>query len=179
MGYSAPSSGRYVVLTSNLRNISAMGLPFMTMNDSATQHTWQHTIATLALISSSCRDAHRKQGLLRTSDERFAATKQTPGRVAPRSPASAYVEVLERRSPTLILVYWCDATSGRYGDQLWSRGVAPCSAICALSGARIRPGDRVYRPRIRGRKPSNADRSILESAVTRNEQRAALSERRK
>jgi hypothetical protein len=148
----------------------------MTMNDSATHHTWQHTIAMLALISSSCRDSHRKQDLLRMSDRRFAATKQGPGRVAPRSPASAYIEVLERRSPTLILICWRDATSGRYGDQLWTLGVASCSAICALSRAQILRGDAVYRPRIRGRKPSNADQSILESAVTTNEQRAAVAE---
>jgi hypothetical protein len=77
------------------------------------------------------------------------------------------VNIIERISATRLVVCWCDATSGRYGEQSWKLCAARNGAVCALSGARIRRGDKVYRPWSRGqKKPVNANQSILASAVT-------------
>src|ERR1700731_2286089 len=135
--------------------------------------TWQHTLAMLALISSPPRfdNKNDSSGMLHGGS---AARERVSNRVAPRSPASVFIKILERCSPTSLAVCWCDATSGRFGDQLWTLGVAPREAICALSGAQIRCGDAIYRPRLRGHSsPSNADQSILASAVSTNEQSVA------
>ena len=143
------------------------------MDDFPNHHTWQHTLALLALISSPPRFADQKDSSGRP-DGRSAAMERGSSGVAPRSPASAFIQILERHSPTSVAVCWCDATSGRFGDQLWTLGVAPRETICALSGAQIRRGDAVYRPCRRGHSsPSNADQSILASAVSTNEQSVA------
>jgi hypothetical protein len=78
----------------------------------------------------------------------------------------ARIHIIERLSPTRVVVCWCDATTGRYGEQPWKLGAARNKSVCALSGATIRRGDKVYRPYTRGqRKPVNADQSILASMV--------------
>jgi len=135
------------------------------MNDFPNHHAWQQTLAMLALISSPPRFDERKNPST-LLDERLARELES-SRVVPRSPASALIKILERRSPTSVTVCWCDATSGRYGDQLWALGVSPRQAICALSGLQIRRGDAVYRPHSPGRsRPSNAGLSILASVVS-------------
>jgi hypothetical protein len=78
----------------------------------------------------------------------------------------ARINIIERISPTRLVVCWCDATTGRYGEQSWKLGAARNKSVCALSGATIRRGDKVYRPYSRGqKKPVNADQSILASVV--------------
>ncbi|MCP3712198.1 DUF3331 domain-containing protein [Paraburkholderia sp. CNPSo 3274] len=78
----------------------------------------------------------------------------------------ARIDIIERISPTRLVVCWCDATTGRYGEQPWKLGAARNKTVCALTGATIRRGDKVYRPWSRGqKKPINADQSILASVV--------------
>ena len=145
------------------------------MDDFPNHHTWQHTLAMLALIASPFPSFDHQMDP--SANGRSASRDTRSSRVVPRSPASAFIEILERCSPTSIAVCWCNATSGRYGDQLWALGVAPRQATCALSGAQIRPGEAVYRPRIqgKGRSPSNADQLILASVVSTFEQDIASS----
>jgi hypothetical protein len=78
----------------------------------------------------------------------------------------ARINIIERISATRLVVCWCDATTGRYGEQPWKLGAARNRSVCALSGATIRRGDKVYRPWSRGqKKPVNANQSILASVV--------------
>lgn len=83
--------------------------------------------------------------------------------------AAAHMEFVERLSPTLVTFNWRDATSGCYGEQLWHLTTARARANCMLSGAAIRRGSAVYRPRLRGRRPANADWDILASTIDRIE----------
>ncbi len=143
------------------------------MDDFPKHRTWQHTLAILALISSPPHLDDRKTSLWRHSRRSASMDLGLSSRSA-RSHASAFIEILERRSATSIVVSWRDATSGRYGDQLWTLGVASRGAICALSDAQIQRGDAIYRPCRRGHGcPSNGDQSILASAVSSNEQSVA------
>jgi hypothetical protein len=81
--------------------------------------------------------------------------------------SEARINIIERLSPTRVVVCWCDATTGRYGEQPWKLGAARNRSVCALSGATIRRGDKVYRPWCRGqRKPVNANQLILASVVS-------------
>ena len=77
------------------------------------------------------------------------------------------VRVLDRVSTKIVVVYWCDATSCRYGDQLWRVGVSRRRGRCALSGAPIKAGDAVYRPRQGRPRPVNAAAMMLASEVER------------
>ncbi|MFM0071671.1 DUF3331 domain-containing protein [Paraburkholderia sediminicola] len=77
------------------------------------------------------------------------------------------VRVLDRVSTKVVVVYWCDATSCRYGDQLWRVGVSRRRGRCALSGAPIKAGDVVYRPRQGRPRPVNAAAVMLASEVER------------
>ncbi|KLU21507.1 hypothetical protein EOS_35660 [Caballeronia mineralivorans PML1(12)] len=75
------------------------------------------------------------------------------------------VTVIDRPAPGTATVAWCDPTSCRYGDQVWRVSVARESAVCALSGNTISPGDAVYRPRASKPLPINASAMILASLV--------------
>ncbi|MDN7652757.1 DUF3331 domain-containing protein [Burkholderia multivorans] len=66
----------------------------------------------------------------------------------------------------MISISWSNPCMGHYTDQVWRIGLARTSAVCMLSGVSIRPGDAVFRPRVRGSHvPINHDRMILASAV--------------
>lgn len=75
------------------------------------------------------------------------------------------VVVLDRPSTMTVTVQWCDSTSGRYGDQVWRVGISKESAVCVLTGARIKMGDAIYRPRACGQSPLNAREMILASSI--------------
>ena len=77
------------------------------------------------------------------------------------------VRVVDRVSAKSVIVDWCDATSCRYGDQLWNMSVAKRRGRCALSGAAIDAGDEVYRPRPGRLRPVNAAAMMLASEVER------------
>ncbi|CAB3776090.1 DUF3331 domain-containing protein [Paraburkholderia caffeinilytica] len=104
----------------------------------------------------------------------LAARCVAPRREAARVPAAqtgarheCMARVLDRVSAKIVVVYWCDATSCRYGDQLWRVGVARRRGRCALSGAPIKAGDAVYRPRQGRPSPVNAAAMMLASEVER------------
>jgi hypothetical protein len=133
---------------------------------------WEQTLDLLARVSSksaNCGDCNAPEIRL----ENYMPLEARRARAAECGmPRSALVSILERRSPTSVSICWCDATSGRYGDQLWKLRIARGSAICALTGARIRRGDPVYRPCVRGRCPTNADQSISAEALEKWERGA-------
>jgi hypothetical protein len=89
-----------------------------------------------------------------------------PCKVIGEGYTEARIDIIERLSPTRLVVCWCDATTGRYGEQSWKLGAARNRSVCALSGATIKRGDKVYRPWSRGQtKPVNANQVILASVV--------------
>ncbi|PLZ04499.1 hypothetical protein CY652_01500 [Burkholderia sp. WAC0059] len=76
------------------------------------------------------------------------------------------ITLIRRHDPESITVCWSDPTYGRYSDQLWRVCTARRSAICALTGEKIRRGDAVFRPSPNRRhRPANADAMILASKL--------------
>ncbi|WP_408405825.1 DUF3331 domain-containing protein [Paraburkholderia sediminicola] len=81
---------------------------------------------------------------------------------------AASVTDVERRSDKTIAVCWTDAMFGRYTEQLWVIGVARRKSTCALTGATIRRGDAVYRPRLTASHvPTNSEAMILVASMNR------------
>ena len=75
--------------------------------------------------------------------------------------------VQEVLSTCTLSVYWSDALTGHYQEQIWCLVRARKDGFCALSGRPILEGDDVYHPRRRGRSvPGNWDRMILASEVS-------------
>lgn len=108
-----------------------------------------------------------------------------PGRrkAAPRAPARAgravevqrHIRIIERRTPSTLTVSWCDATTGRYGDQVWIMAISKKNAICALTGRLIARGTSVYKPRFsRLYVPRNHDQMILACVVPSGDVAASL-----
>ncbi|WP_423244223.1 DUF3331 domain-containing protein [Burkholderia multivorans] len=63
-------------------------------------------------------------------------------------------------------IRWSDPQSGYFGEQVWHCVTARTSSQCVLTGMPINRGDRVYRPRGRGRSvPCNWARMIHAAAV--------------
>jgi hypothetical protein len=74
---------------------------------------------------------------------------------------NAKIEVLDRPTPMRVVPSWRDATSCSYGYQVWNKGVARRSGMCAMSGAPIRRGDTIFRPALYTAIPANASAMIL------------------
>jgi Domain of unknown function (DUF3331) len=145
---------------------------------------WQQVVSELQITSAPdacCNETksvrHRSQG--RSSDSRLKASWLSASRSNDEGvellPIHGRVTILERRSLTTIVVSWCDATSGHCGDQIWTTGIAQKRAMCALTGAHIRRGDAVYRPRrSRAHLPANTNGMILASALLERESVATV-----
>jgi hypothetical protein len=132
------------------------------MKERVTHCVWQYTLDLLERVSSSNDELER--GVRKRHDGAGVVASHTYARSAV-PPASAHLEIIERHSEDLVTVCCCDATTGRYGEQWWKLASARGRGVCALSGAIIRRGDRVYRPYMRGHIPSNADWMVLASAM--------------
>jgi hypothetical protein len=77
----------------------------------------------------------------------------------------ADITILERLSPSAIVLRWCSCYC-HYGEQLWIRRTARGTGICAMTGGRIRRGDSVFRPRYRvPNLPANFAEMIYASAI--------------
>jgi hypothetical protein len=75
------------------------------------------------------------------------------------------VSLIERTTSSTVTIAWRDPTSCFYGAQIWRIASARVSGVCALSGQRIRRGDRIFHPRRSNPAPVNARAMILESAL--------------
>jgi hypothetical protein len=82
---------------------------------------------------------------------------------------SVCIEILERLSPTSIVISWADATSGRYGEQTWTLRAARRKGVCSLSGEPFPPGALIYRPNVRQSSATNTNQSISAAAIARLE----------
>jgi hypothetical protein len=75
------------------------------------------------------------------------------------------ISLLERTSSSTITIAWRDSTSCSYGAQIWMVAKAKVSGVCAMSGALIKRGDRIFHPRHSKPAPINATAMILASAI--------------
>ncbi len=78
----------------------------------------------------------------------------------------ATIVILERPSPSTVVVSWRDATRCSYGYQYWYKGFARRGGTCAMSGVHIRRGDVVFRPRRTNVMPANMSAMILAEYAT-------------
>ena len=134
------------------------------MDDTADNQRWLQMLALLGPVSS------------------LAAVRGTPSNGAHQTPAgvgrrnqdsvrnSTHVKILERLSPTSIVVSLADATSGRYGDQTWVLRTARRKGFCLLSGEPFLPGDPVYRANVRRHNITIATQAISVVAIARLEE---------
>ena len=130
------------------------------MNGSADYRRWQQMLAWLAPMSSLLAARHAEAG-------RAARVPDGKHRDSVRN--SVCVEILERLSPTSIVISWADATSGRYGEQTWTLRVARRKGVCSLSGEPYLPGAPIYRPHVRQSSATNTDQTISAAAIARLE----------
>ncbi|SEF05577.1 protein of unknown function [Burkholderia sp. WP9] len=75
------------------------------------------------------------------------------------------LSLIERTTSLTVTIAWRDSTSCFYGAQIWRVAKARVSGICALSGQRIRRGDRIFHPQRSKPEPVNARAMILESVL--------------
>jgi hypothetical protein len=113
-------------------------------------HPWQQVVTVLRRLGDP--QPYAKNTRIRRAT--FQASAQ-----------QVFVRVVDRPSGSTATVEWGDSTSGYYGDQIWRRGKAKCSGICAATGVAIARGDLVYRPRGGRGTPANAHAMILASVV--------------
>ncbi|KVH09315.1 MULTISPECIES: DUF3331 domain-containing protein [Burkholderia] len=100
------------------------------------------------------------------SHRRRVRGKRNDGAREAAAPAASRIRIVEILSDTAVSVRWSDPRYGHFGEQLWHCVTARTASRCVLTGAPIKPGDRVYRPRGRGRTvPCNWDRMIHAAAV--------------
>jgi len=72
------------------------------------------------------------------------------------------VTVVEELPKSRYALRWRDPTLCNYEEQVWSPSRARAPGRCALSGKHIKLGDKIYRPRDRGRvMPLNGNAMIL------------------
>jgi hypothetical protein len=75
------------------------------------------------------------------------------------------VEILERLSPTSVVLCLVDATSGRYSGQIWTMRTAVKKGVCSVSMMPFVRGDQVYRRSTRGDNLVRENQSILAGAI--------------
>ena len=130
------------------------------MGRSADDQRWLQMLASLAPMSL----------LLAVKDAEARWASAVPASKPPDSRRnSVCVEILERLSPTAIVICWADATSGRYGEQTWTLRAARRKGVCPLSGEPFPPGAPVYRPNVRQGSATNTNQSISAAAIARLE----------
>jgi hypothetical protein len=130
------------------------------MNHSVDDQRWLKMLASLAPMSShlDVKDAEAR-----------SASRGADSRRRDSMRKSVCIEILERLSPTSIVISWADATSGRYGEQTWTLRAARRKGVCSLSGEPFPPGALIYRPNVRQSSATNTNQSISAAAIARLE----------
>ena len=121
---------------------------------------WVQTIRLLSCVSQRT-DANNEMPL---SARRCAPFGQDAGFSTGPS-LHLVVNLIERTSSSTVTIAWRDATSCFYGAQIWRVTNAKVSGVCAMSGARIKRGDRIFLPRHSKPAPVNAKAMILASVI--------------
>jgi hypothetical protein len=127
-------------------------------DESLSQARWTHiTQALTQHLSSDCPDKRPRQSK-RLIDGRLFLDKSF-------QLDHIRIELLERPTPSTLLISWRDSQHCAYNYQLWRHLSTRSEGICALSGKEIRSGQSVYRPAFRDFHTMNADAMILASFV--------------
>ncbi|SKD04154.1 protein of unknown function [Burkholderia sp. CF099] len=96
----------------------------------------------------------------------FAASATVASEPVKPVTGPARFRIVERLSRETLSVYWSDARSGLYADQLWRLGRARIRSFCVLTGIPIQVGDLVYRPKSQSKgSPANRDFMIRADMV--------------
>lgn len=96
----------------------------------------------------------------------FAASAAVASQPVKPVTGPARFQIVERLSRETLSVYWSDARTGLYADQLWRLGRARIRSFCVLTGVPIQVGDLVYRPKSQSTgSPTNRDFMILADMV--------------
>ncbi|WP_169742674.1 DUF3331 domain-containing protein [Paraburkholderia ferrariae] len=127
------------------------------MREPSAVDAWQYTLDLLS--GASVPRSPRKD----TSRDACAARGKAAARTTPTG--HARLAIVEAWSDNLVSVSWSDSTSGRYSEQPWRLCIARRGGVCALTGAHIRRGDRVFRPLSRKLKSVNDGWAVLASAL--------------
>ncbi|MGF6781351.1 DUF3331 domain-containing protein [Paraburkholderia sp. GAS334] len=113
-------------------------------------------VQTIRLLSSGSRCADARADTTPVAKHRTSSISRSP---------HLKVSLIERTTSLTVTIAWWDPTSCFYGAQIWRVASAKVSGICALSGQRIRRGDRIFHPQRSKAAPVNARAMILESAL--------------
>lgn len=125
--------------------------------DERSAQRWLH-------IAGQLRGDIRKLGTLKDKPAVVAAEHRADLTKAARG-SCVKVEILDHSSAHSAIVSWRDPTQGMYGFQTWYRCVATRNGLCAASGAQIRPGDPVFKPRSNNGAPINAAAMIVAAFI--------------
>ncbi|MDE1179295.1 DUF3331 domain-containing protein [Paraburkholderia sp.] len=133
----------------------------------------QYETALWRQIVDALSGASRAEDIVSACVTRAFRQRPPRERAAPASNDVSMISAIELQDESLALVSWCDPTRCRYIDQVWIGVTARNGGYCALTGRRIRRGDPVFKPRVRGaRHPSNIHEMILADAVVSQQQAA-------
>ena len=103
---------------------------------------WARTVRLLGWVSASAdgRMDRSISALLPRNTRRGSSTLRKSIK------SLAEIEILERLSDVTAAVSWHDATLCNYESQIWRAGLARIAGVCAMTGAKIIPGEPIYRP---------------------------------
>ena len=132
------------------------------MRDLGVDDAWQHTLNMLS-GNPACRSTRRGNMHNHRPSDTPGGLNQSATQPAPAH--HAHLAIVETWSDNLVSMSWSDPTSGRYTEQPWRLFIARKCGVCALTGAAIRRGDRIYRPLSRKLRSINADWVVLASAL--------------
>jgi hypothetical protein len=146
------------------------------MDTKAEIAVWSQVLASLLDPSSPAQGA----GLCQIARHASSSHRRAPTVDEPPGRVNALIRLIELGSPRTATLAWCDPALCHYGDQTWHAGAARRPGICAFSGAPIRRGDLVYRPRIsRPSPPLNANAMILARFIDCHRQPESYAPQRK
>jgi Domain of unknown function (DUF3331) len=119
-------------------------------------------VQTIRMLSSGAR--RPGDGAVTSVAKQGAPSGHNATSSANRSP-HLVVRLVERTTSSTVAIAWGDSTRCFYGEQKWRAATARISGVCALSGAPIKRGDRIFHPQRSKPVPVNARAMILEAAL--------------
>jgi hypothetical protein len=125
----------------------------MPVGESESTSRWHHITQSLGACSGAA-DVFPEAVRDARGQSRGTLSSNASGR-------NAKIEILDQPTSRLAVLSWRDPTGCSYCYQTWYKALARRAGRCALSGVPIRPGDAVFRPRLKNTRPVNATAMIL------------------
>ncbi|WP_175828878.1 DUF3331 domain-containing protein [Burkholderia cepacia] len=114
---------------------------------------WRHILSSLSSFGSGSEldvSSRENVSMLRTEPVSGSYAR-----------CNAKIDVIEQPTSNTVVISWRDSTGGSYGYQFWFKRFARNYGRCAISGSAIAPGDEIYRPDVRFKRPLNYSAMIL------------------